>query len=192
MNKAELVEALAVHFDGNKAEATRALNAVLQIIIYNTATEDSVTILGFGAFEKTNRPARVVHDPRTGERHWVKALATPRFRPGSEFKAYVSGAKKVPKPPRKKSAKTATRPSATGETQPPPAGSAPASTGTATVTAPAAPTPSADTAAQEAAEAKRKAEAEKKAAADNKAKAAAVKKRKAAAAAEAQRERRAE
>lgn len=106
MNKGELVEALAVHFDGNKAEATRALNAVLQTIIYKTTTEDTVTILGFGTFEKTVRPARTVHDPSTGERHRVKALATPRFRPGSKFKAYVSGAKKVPKPPRKKAAKT--------------------------------------------------------------------------------------
>lgn len=114
MNKGELVEALAVHFDGNKAEATRALNAVLQTIIYKTTTEGSVSILGFGAFEKTTRPARIVQDPRTGERHRVKALATPKFRPGSEFKAYVSGAKKVPKPPRKKAAKTP--PSATAPT----------------------------------------------------------------------------
>lgn len=108
MNKGELVEALAVHFDGNKAEATRALNAVLQTIIYKTATEDSVTILGFGAFEKTIRPARVVQDPHTGERHRIKALATPRFRPGSEFKAYVSGAKKVPRV-RKKASTTPAR-----------------------------------------------------------------------------------
>jgi DNA-binding protein HU-beta len=121
VNKTELIAALAVHFDGNKAEASRALNAVLQTIIYKTATEDSVTILGFGAFEKTVRPARVVQDPRTGERHRVKALATPRFRPGSEFKAYVSGAKKVPKPPRTKAARTAARPARTGQTPSPPA-----------------------------------------------------------------------
>lgn len=120
MNKAELVAALAVHFNGNKAEASRALNAVLQTIIYKTATEDSVTILGFDAFEKTVRPARVVQDPRTGERHRVKALATPRFRPGSEFKAYVSGAKKVPKPPRTKVARTTARPATTDHPPSPP------------------------------------------------------------------------
>lgn len=123
MNKAELVEALAVHFNGNKAEATRALNAVVQTIIYKTATEDSVTILGFGAFEKTVRPARVVQDPRTGERHRVKALATPKFRPGSEFKAYVSGAKKVPKPPGKKAPKKPFKPNVTKKTQSPPGAS---------------------------------------------------------------------
>jgi len=127
LNKAQLIEALAVHFDGNKAEATRALNAVLQTIIYKTATEDSVTLIGFGAFEKTIRPARVVQDPRTGERHRIKALATPRFRPGSEFKAYVSGAKKVPRPTRKKAtAKPPVRRTAmTDTTQPQPAAAAP-------------------------------------------------------------------
>ena len=32
MNKAELVEALAQHYDGSKTEASRALNAVVQTI----------------------------------------------------------------------------------------------------------------------------------------------------------------
>lgn len=67
MNKAELVDALAEHFGGNKAEATRALNAVLQTIIFKTATEGRVTILGFGTFEKVLRPARTVQDPGTGD-----------------------------------------------------------------------------------------------------------------------------
>lgn len=124
MNKKELVEALAVHFGGNKAEANRALNAVLQTIIYKTATEDTVTILGFGAFEKTVRPARVIRDPHTGEQHRIKALATPKFRPGSEFKAYVSGAKKVPKPPRKKAIRKPTGTTAARTTPGAPGGAA--------------------------------------------------------------------
>ena len=101
MNKAELVDALAEHFGGNKAEATRALNAVLQTIIFKTATEGRVTILGFGTFEKALRPARTVEDPSTGEKIRIKALATPAFRAGAEFKAYVAGVKKVPRRRRK-------------------------------------------------------------------------------------------
>lgn len=101
MNKAELVDALAEHFGGNRAEATRALNAVLQTIIYKTATEGRVTILGFGTFEKTVRPARSVQDPSTGRKIRIKALATPAFRAGAEFKAYVAGVKKVPRVRRK-------------------------------------------------------------------------------------------
>ena len=97
MNKAELIDALAEHFGGNKAEATRALNAVLQTITFKTATEGRVAILGFGTFEKTVRPPRKVSDPATGKTIRVKALATPVFRAGAEFKAYVSGVKKVPR-----------------------------------------------------------------------------------------------
>ena len=37
MNKAELVEALAQHYDGSKTEASRALNAVVQTITRTTA-----------------------------------------------------------------------------------------------------------------------------------------------------------
>src|SRR3954447_4346560 len=101
MNKAELVDALAEHFGGNKAEANRALNAVLQTIVFKTTTEGRVAILGFGTFEKTLRPSRSVQDPNSGRKIRVKALATPTFRPGAEFKAYVAGVKKVPRRRRK-------------------------------------------------------------------------------------------
>ena len=110
MNKAELVEALAEHFDGNKAEANRALNAVLQTIIFKTTTEGRVAILGFGTFEKALRPARVVQDPSTGKKLRIKALATPTFRAGAEFKAYVAGVKKVPRRRRKPSIRAAAQP----------------------------------------------------------------------------------
>jgi DNA-binding protein HU-beta len=97
VNKAEFIEVLATHFDGNKAEAARALNAVTQTITYQTAAGEKVTITGFGVFEKVHRSARMVRNPRTGERKRAKATAIPRFRAGTDLKAYVSGAKKVPK-----------------------------------------------------------------------------------------------
>ena len=106
VNKAEFIEVLAAHFDGNKAEAGRALNAITETIIYQTAGGEKVTITGFGVFEKVSRPARMVRNPRTGERKRAKATAVPRFRAGTDLKAYVSGAKKVPKASKKASAKT--------------------------------------------------------------------------------------
>ena len=102
MNKAELIEALSAHYDGNKAEASRALNAVVQTITYQTASGQKVSITGFGVFEKVPRAARMVRNPRTGERKRAKATAVPRFRAGSDLKAYVSGAKKVAKTAAKK------------------------------------------------------------------------------------------
>src|SRR5215207_9645680 len=97
MNKAQLIEALADHYDGNKTQAGKALNAVVETITRQTAAGEKVSITGFGVFEKVHRAARMVRNPRTGERKRAKATAVPRFRAGSELKAYVSGAKKLPK-----------------------------------------------------------------------------------------------
>jgi DNA-binding protein HU-beta len=102
MNKAQLIEALADHYDGSKAEAGKALNAVVETITRQTAAGEKVSITGFGVFEKVPRAARMVRNPRTGERKRAKATAVPRFRAGSDLKAYVSGAKKLPKAGAKK------------------------------------------------------------------------------------------
>jgi DNA-binding protein HU-beta len=102
VNKAELIEAVATHYDGSKSEAAKALNAVIKTITYKTAAGEKVSITGFGVFEKVHRSARMVRNPRTGERKRAKATAVPRFRAGTDLKAYVSGAKKVPKAPTKK------------------------------------------------------------------------------------------
>jgi DNA-binding protein HU-beta len=107
MNKAQLIEALADHYDGSKAEAGKALNAVVETITRQTAAGEKVSITGFGVFEKVPRAARMVRNPRTGERKRAKATAVPRFRAGSDLKAYVSGAKKLPKAGAKKASAAA-------------------------------------------------------------------------------------
>jgi DNA-binding protein HU-beta len=104
VNKAELIQALSAYYDGSKSEAAKALNAVVETITYKTAAGEKVSITGFGVFEKVHRSARMVRNPRTGERKRAKATAVPRFRAGSDLKAYVSGAKKVPKATAKKAA----------------------------------------------------------------------------------------
>ena len=104
MNKAELIQALSAYYDGSKSEAAKALNAVVETITYKTAAGEKVSITGFGVFEKVPRSARMVRNPRTGERKRAKATAVPRFRAGTDLKAYVSGAKKVPRAAAKKAA----------------------------------------------------------------------------------------
>lgn len=90
MIKAELVDALAPAFGDNRAEALRALNAVTAAIIEGTAAEGKVSIAGFGVFETIHRPARMVRNPKTGERVPAEATTLPRFRPGSGFKDAVA------------------------------------------------------------------------------------------------------
>lgn len=97
MTKAELVEALADrHFDGNKAEATRMLNAVVEVIIASTAASGKVGITGFGVFERVRREARTVRNPKTGARKEVEAFDFPRFRPGAALTSMVAGNLPVP------------------------------------------------------------------------------------------------
>ena len=97
MNKSQFIEALAVHFEGNKKQAGNALDAVIDTITREVSKGEKVAITGFGAFEKVNRPARMVRNPATGERVRAKKTAVPKFRAGADLKAVVSGAKKLPK-----------------------------------------------------------------------------------------------
>ncbi|HWL99527.1 MAG TPA: HU family DNA-binding protein [Nocardioidaceae bacterium] len=97
MNKTQLIEALSAHFDGNRRAAAHALESVVDTVMREVAKGEKVAITGFGAFEKAIRPARMVRNPRTGERTRAKKTAVPKFRAGSELKAVVSGAKKLPK-----------------------------------------------------------------------------------------------
>jgi DNA-binding protein HU-beta len=97
VNKRQLIETLAGKFDGNKREAQHALEAVVETITREVSRGEKVAITGFGAFEKIDRPARMVRNPRTGERSRAKKTSVPKFRPGAELRAYVSGAKKMPK-----------------------------------------------------------------------------------------------
>jgi DNA-binding protein HU-beta len=97
VNKTQLIEALSAHFDGNRKAAAHALESVVDTVMREVARGEKVAITGFGAFEKAIRPARMVRNPRTGERTKAKKTAVPKFRAGSELKAVVSGAKKLPK-----------------------------------------------------------------------------------------------
>ncbi|MFI7064846.1 HU family DNA-binding protein [Kribbella sp. NPDC050124] len=98
MNKSQLVDALAVHFDGNRRQAQHALESVIDTVERElTKKGGKVAITGFGAFEAIERGARIVRNPRTGETKRAKKTVVPKFRAGAELKAVVSGAKKLPK-----------------------------------------------------------------------------------------------
>ena len=110
MNKSQLVEALAVHFDGNRRSAQHALESVIDTVQRElTKKGGKVAITGFGAFEAIERGARMVRNPRTGETKRAKKTVVPKFRAGAELKAVVSGAKKLPKLTTPKPAATATK-----------------------------------------------------------------------------------
>jgi DNA-binding protein HU-beta len=107
VNKSQLIDALSAHFDGNKRAAQHALESVVDTIMRELVRGEKVAITGFGAFEKAVRPARMVRNPATGERVRAKKTAVAKFRPGSQLKEVVSGARKLPKLTVTKAATTA-------------------------------------------------------------------------------------
>ncbi len=94
MNKAELIDSIAARL-GDKKTANQAVEAVIDTITRTVARGEKVAITGFGIFEKVERAARVARNPATGERVKVKKTSVPKFRPGTQLKAVVSGATKL-------------------------------------------------------------------------------------------------
>lgn len=94
MNKAELIEALAVKTELSKAAAGRTLDALVEIITAAVAKKDDVQLIGFGTFKAAKRAARTGINPRTGEALKIAATTVPKFTPGAAFKAAVAKKKK--------------------------------------------------------------------------------------------------
>lgn len=89
MNKSELIEALSARF-ASKADATRALEAVLGTISHSVASGDRVVVTGFGTFERVHRPARRVRNPSTGATMMSSDTHVVRFRPGGILREQVA------------------------------------------------------------------------------------------------------
>jgi len=90
MNKAELIDAVASSTDLSKADATRAVDAVIDSITDTLRGGDSVTLVGFGTFEVRSRAARTGRNPQTGETIQIKASKAPAFKAGKAFKDAVN------------------------------------------------------------------------------------------------------
>ena len=91
MNKAQLTDLLAERLQGDRRTAATAIESTVDIIVRAVEAGDNVTITGFGVFERRERAARVARNPRTGDTVNVAPTSVPAFRPGTNFKAVVSG-----------------------------------------------------------------------------------------------------
>ena len=96
MNKADLIDELAERMGGDHQLATEALENTLDIIVRTVASGESITIMGFGIFEKKSRAARVARNPHTGESIPVPPTYSPVFRPGQYFKSVIQGTEPLP------------------------------------------------------------------------------------------------
>jgi len=90
MNKGDLINKIAEGADISKAQATDALNAVLDNISGALKDGDKVTLIGFGTFSISERKARTGRNPQTGETIQIAAKNVVKFKPGKELSDSVN------------------------------------------------------------------------------------------------------
>ncbi|MGE5241620.1 MAG: HU family DNA-binding protein [Bacteroidota bacterium] len=86
MNKTDLIDRVAESTELNKTAASRAVEAILDIITGSLRQGDSVTLSGFGTFSVSNRSQRTGRNPRTGESITIPASKAPKFKSGKGLK----------------------------------------------------------------------------------------------------------
>ena len=91
MNKDEIVETVAEAAQINKAQAERALDAVVDTITFQVAAGRKILIPGLGTFDRRIRAAREGRNPQTGEPMQIEASTTPGFKAAAGFKRAVAG-----------------------------------------------------------------------------------------------------
>jgi DNA-binding protein HU-beta len=90
VNKAELIDVIAVSADLSKADATRAIESVLDTITNALKSGDTVSLVGFGSFAVKARAARIGRNPQTGAAINIAASKVPVFKAGKALKDTIN------------------------------------------------------------------------------------------------------
>lgn len=90
MRRSELAAFIADQADMPLTDAERAVEAIFSEIGAALARGDSVTLVGFGSFERRQRKARRGKNPQTGESIEIAASASVGFRPGKLLREHLN------------------------------------------------------------------------------------------------------
>lgn len=90
MNKAQIIEAIAQKAELSKADAERALNSFIDVVVSGVKGGQRIAVSGLGTFEKVKRAARTGVNPATGEKIQIKAKNAPKFKAAKAFKETVA------------------------------------------------------------------------------------------------------
>lgn len=85
----DLVEKVAATISCTKADAERAVEAIIDMITTTLKAGQEVSIAGLGIFEAKTRAGRMGRNPRTGEAIQIKAMRVPKFRASKTLKDSV-------------------------------------------------------------------------------------------------------
>ena len=90
MNKAELISVVAEKTAVSRKDVDKVVNGVLDTIMEALKNGEKVSLVGFGAFEAKDRPARKGHNPMTGEVISIGASKAPSFKAGKYLKEILN------------------------------------------------------------------------------------------------------
>jgi DNA-binding protein HU-beta len=90
MNKNDLIAEVAETAGMSKADATKAVDCVLDAITGALKKGDEVRLVGFGTFTVAKRAASEGRNPRTGEKIKIPASKRPKFTAGKALKDAVN------------------------------------------------------------------------------------------------------
>jgi len=90
MNKAELINAIAAEAGLSKADAKKALEAVVKSISDALAEGDKISLIGFGTFSVAERAARPGINPATKQAIQIAAKKVAKFKAGAELAAAIN------------------------------------------------------------------------------------------------------
>ncbi|MBB3226886.1 DNA-binding protein HU-beta [Luteibacter sp. Sphag1AF] len=90
MNKSELITAIAERSELTKADAGRALDALMEIVKDRLKHNEDVALVGFGTFTARKRAARTGRNPRTNEEIKINASNVPAFKAGKALKDHLN------------------------------------------------------------------------------------------------------
>ncbi len=88
-NKMDLVDKVAGTINCTKADAERAVEAIIDMIGACLKKGEEVSIAGLGIFEAKMRAGRVGRNPRTGASINIEAMRVPKFRASKTLKDAV-------------------------------------------------------------------------------------------------------
>ena len=90
MNKSELITAISERGDLQKAQADRAVKALIEVIHEQVASGNEVSLPDLGKFVRVEKSARAGRNPITGEAMEIAARKSPAFKAAKAFKDIVN------------------------------------------------------------------------------------------------------
>jgi len=85
MDKPQVVQLVAERTGLTRAQASKAVDALLATISESLAAGEQVRFIGFGSFQVRRRAPREGRNPRTGEKLQIEGQRVPAFTAGAKL-----------------------------------------------------------------------------------------------------------